>query len=288
MRLLFISFIFSSLLPAQSLTGRWDLTIVAPDATFPSWLEVTQKESAPAVRIGGRVASVHPAREVKVEGSRLTFVTNEHFGKAVVVDWEITEKDGNLTGVQKRSDGIVAKLTGERAPALDRPMPAKWKAPEPLFNGKDLTGWEPLVTEQGKSPVNNWKAINGELVNQAAGANIRTTRTFQDFKLHVEFNCPQNGNSGVYLRGRYEVQVEYEPVDQNDPLHGMGSAGSVAERSTHKGTGRDADYRFRIPVEAARLCTASPTVATNTASETEGIPVFANKPTQPLHPTLPG
>jgi hypothetical protein len=223
MRFLAACFIFSSLLPAQSFNGRWDLTVVAPDATFPSWLEVTQKDGAPAVRIGGRVASVHPAREIKVEGSRLTFVSNEHFGKPVVVNWELTEKGGKLTGVQKRSDGIVAKLTGEHAPALDRKPPAKWKAPAPLFNGHDLTGWEPLVTEQGKSPVNNWKAINGELVNEAAGANIRTTKTFQDFKLHVEFNCPQNGNSGIYLRGRYEVQVEYEPVDQNDPLHGMGS-----------------------------------------------------------------
>jgi hypothetical protein len=48
-------------------------------------------------------------------------------------------------------------------------------------------------------------------------------RTFQDFKLHVEYNCPNDGNSGVYLRGRYEVQVEYEQADQNDALHGMGS-----------------------------------------------------------------
>src|SRR5437764_318377 len=84
----------------------------------------------------------------------------------------------------------------------------RWNDPVPLFNGKDLSGWEPLITEQGKPPQNNWKAVNGELVNQAAGANIRTTKTFQDYKLHVEYNCPQGGNSGVYQRGRYEVQVE--------------------------------------------------------------------------------
>ena len=47
-------------------------------------------------------------------------------------------------------------------------------------------------------------------MNVSKGANMRTTRKFDDFKLHIEFNCPQDGNSGVYLRGRYEIQVEYE------------------------------------------------------------------------------
>ena len=60
-------------------------------------------------------------------------------------------------------------------------------------------------------------------MNQAAGANIRTTRKFGDFKLHIEYNCPGDGNSGVYLRGRYEVQVEYEKAGENDKFHGMGS-----------------------------------------------------------------
>ena len=66
-------------------------------------------------------------------------------------------------------------------------------------------------------------AANGELQNTQAGANIRTTRDFGDFKLHIEYNCPPGGNSGVYLRGRYEVQVEYEPAGKNDSFHSMGS-----------------------------------------------------------------
>lgn len=186
-------------------------------------MEVLQNGGTPRIRIGGRVASVHPATDVKLEKSHLTFTSMEHFGKTIKVTWDIVEHGGKLTGTQNRADGVSTKLTGERAPLLDRKPPTAWNAPVPLFNGHDLTGWEPLVTEQGKSPINHYKAINGELVNEAAGANIRTTGTFQDFKLHAEFNCPQDGNSGIYLRGRYEVQVEYEPVDRNDPLHGMGA-----------------------------------------------------------------
>ena len=219
--------------PADPFGGRWDLTIVTPQGTYPSWMEVSDKDGSTQVRIVGRVASAHPATDVKLEGSRLSFSSAEHFGKPIKVTWEMTAKGGKLSGVQKREDGVQGKLSGVQAPALDRKMPEAWNDPVPLFNGKDLTGWEPLITEQGKPPQNNWKAVNGELVNQAAGANIRTTAKFQDYKLHVEYNCPQDGNSGVYQRGRYEVQVEYEPASSNDAAHGMGAIyGFIAPSQT--------------------------------------------------------
>ena len=65
--------------------------------------------------------------------------------------------------------------------------------------------------------------MDRELVNEAPGANFALDKALDDFKLHVEFNCPNEGNSGIYLRGRYEVQVEYEEVDKADKLHSMGS-----------------------------------------------------------------
>ena len=210
----------SACLAASPFTGRWDLTINADGYTYPSWMEVSD---AGSVRIVGRVATVHPVQDMKLEGNHITFSSMEYFGKQIKMTWEITEEGGKLTGTQTRDTGVVGKLTGERAPLLDRKMPASWSKPEPLFNGKDLTGWTPLITEQGKPPENHYKAINGELVNEAPGANIRTTRKFQDFKLHLEYNCPKDGNSGVYLRGRYEFQVEYEPTDHNNPENAMGS-----------------------------------------------------------------
>lgn len=203
---------------SQAFAGRWDLTIVTPKETYPSWMEVTDKAGTPEVRIVGRVASVHPAKEVKLEGRRLAFTTEEWFGGEIPVTWEITNEGGKLSGSQRRSDGIEGRLSGVPAPALRRKAPAAWSAPEPLFDGQDLKGWTPDHPSE-----NHWAAIKGELVNQAAGANIRTTRRFQDFKLHIEYNCPEDGNSGVYLRGRYEIQVEYGKPGTEDPYHGMGS-----------------------------------------------------------------
>ena len=132
--------------------------------------------------------------------------------------WELEAQGDKLTGSIKRGDTSAARIAGVRAPALNRPMPAAWTDPEPIFNGKDLTGWEPI----GNAP-NHWVAKDGDLLNETKGANLRTTRKFDDFKLHIEYNCPAEGNSGIYLRGRYEVQVEYEPEGTEDKFHMMGA-----------------------------------------------------------------
>jgi hypothetical protein len=96
--------------------------------------------------------------------------------------------------------------------------PKEWKAAESLFNGKDLNGWQPDNTARV-----NWVVKDGAILNESGGANLRTSRNFKDFKLDIEYNCPNEGNSGIYLRGRYEVQVEYEKPGVEDPLHSMGS-----------------------------------------------------------------
>ena len=81
-----------------------------------------------------------------------------------------------------------------------------------MFNGKDLTGWEPLTHTPMSQQVlgSRWVVKDGAIVNEGRGADLRTTKTFDDFKLHVEFNLPEEENSGVYLRGRYETQIAYE------------------------------------------------------------------------------
>ncbi len=220
--LVFVAVVLTVARPHQtdehSLFGRWDLTVQTPNATYPSWIEIAGNDANPTVRIVGRVASVHPATNVKLENGHLTFTSQESFGKQIPVTWDLTQDGPRIKGAEKRSDGIDGAITGERAPALTPATRLTWAKPESLFDGKDLNGWQP-----DNPAKNHWTVENGELVNQAAGANIRTTRTFNDFKLHIEYNCPQDGNSGVYLRGRYEVQVEYEPADKNDKFHGMGS-----------------------------------------------------------------
>ena len=218
--------------------GRWDITVTpATGAAYPDWMEVSTKDTKMVAQIQPRSGGAFWAADVAVDGSRLTVKTNQD------VTWEMDLQGGKLIGAIKRGGAEQGKLAGVRAPALNRPMPKAWSDPEPLFNGKDLTGWEPIGTRP-----NHWVARDGELVNEASGANLKTTRKFDDFKLHVEFNCPDKGNSGIYLRGRYEVQVEYEPIDANDKLHSIGSiysfVGPAVDLPRKPGTWESFDITF--------------------------------------------
>ena len=187
--------------------GRWDLTVTAPDDTYPSWMEVTDDQGRPVVRVQLRTGNVQPAIDAKLDGSRLVVTISRSEAGAEGI-WDLAVAGGKLTGAQKTGDKS-AKVAGVRAPALKREPPKAWTASTPLFNGKDLTGWEPIsnTPSSRQIPGSRWVVKNGELTNEGKGANLRTTKTFDDFKLHVEFNIPEGENSGVYLRGRYEVQV---------------------------------------------------------------------------------
>lgn len=212
------------LIPAHAqknpFAGRWDMTVTTPTATYPSWMEVTDKDGTPQVRVQPRSGSVRPVTGVKMEGSRLiVIITPAAPPNRVESTWNLTVEGDKLTGAQTRGDTIAGQVAGIRAPELKRSAPKAWTNPEPLFNGKDLTGWEPTDS----SSPNHWVARDGVLLNETKGANLRTTRKFDDFKLHIEFNCPDQGNSGIYLRGRYEVQVEYVPEGTEDKYHRMGA-----------------------------------------------------------------
>lgn len=79
-----------------------------------------------------------------------------------------------------------------------------------VFNGKDLTGWH-IDGEK-----NQWVVKDGILTSPESGSNLITDE-IQDFKLHVEFRYPEGSNSGIYLRGRYEVQiVDSEGLEPSD------------------------------------------------------------------------
>jgi hypothetical protein len=206
---------------ADSFTGRWDL-VVTPKAAnakiYPDWMEVGMKDGAPAVRIQPRSGSAFYAKQFKVDGTHL----NVQWANGTTT-WDLDIQGDKVSGTEKHKDTVFADLTGVRAPLLKHNPPKAWTAPEPIFNGKDLTGWEPT----DPAAANHYVVKDGELVNESKGANLKTTRKFDDFKLHIEFNCPDDGNSGIYLRGRYEVQVEYEKVDANDKFHSIGAVYSM-------------------------------------------------------------
>jgi len=198
--------------------GRWDFNITTPGGTRANWLGITEKNGKLEIWFQPTGGNDYEVKDFDQKGNHLTLRLSAATEKRPALTWELDAKGGKLTGVQKRGDSST-NLTGVPAPELARKAPKAWSDPQPLFNGKDLTGWEPM----GDSANSHWTVKDGLLVNEAHGANLKTTRKFDDVKVHYEVNCPDDGNSGFYLRGRYEVQIEYEPLSANPPERRIGS-----------------------------------------------------------------
>ena len=208
----FLMFVVSAALSAQSaptaVLGVWDFVVTSPKGSYPSWLEVTASgRDALIGRFVGQFGSARPIARVEVAANAFHFAI-PHQWEEGTGDLRVDGKvDGErLSGTIINPDGTSHTFTATRAPSMRRASAPVWGEAIELFNGKDLTGW----TTQSGGP-SRWSAVNGVLTNSANGANLMTTQKFSDFKLHLEFRYPKNGNSGVYLRGRHEVQVEDSP-----------------------------------------------------------------------------
>ena len=202
--------------------GRWALTIPGGGA---GWLGVVEKDGKLSASILWGGGSVVPVNAVTVEGDRLVVTrineSQQRGNKTTSTETITATLDGNnlkLTTVTKRPDGSLTKpanFTGKRIPPLPgKPDLSKVKFGKPvvLFDGKSMDAWK-LTSPGARS---GWSIEDGVLVNkpvQQEGkphinyGNLRTVAEFEDFKLTLEVNASKGDNSGVYLRGLYEVQV---------------------------------------------------------------------------------
>jgi hypothetical protein len=222
--------------------GRWALNLPGGGA---GWLGVTKENGYYDASILWGGGSVVPVSSVFFHEDTM-YVTRTS---------EVKRKDANgkVTKTHQWSEAIVATVDGdelrlvrmrghENGLGMDREqfhgkrIPDLSKAPDfasvkygeavTLFNGKDLKGWR--LTEPNQ--VSGWSVVDGILINrpeQQEGkphksyGNLRTDQEFMDFNLKVEFRVPKGGNSGIYLRGIYEIQVADtfgKPLDS----HNMG------------------------------------------------------------------
>jgi Domain of Unknown Function (DUF1080) len=211
--------------PVQLLLGRWDLTLKTPERESPSWLEITQEDGQLKARMVSRWGHARPLPKFEFSNGTVTFVSpkeEEDRKDDMVFEGKLSGK--MLVGTTTGPDGTPWQWTGEKAPSLKRKSDPKWGKPVQLFNGKDLSGWrmsDPAATA-------TWKVENGTLVSPGHGPELISDAKFEDFKLHVEFNCAKGSNSGVYLRGRYELQIEDDPEPEGPTMRTGGIYGFLA------------------------------------------------------------
>lgn len=225
--------------------GQWTIDIQGGSV---GWLEVRQEDKYLDGDILWGGGSVLPVSSIFLAKGNVLIVTrsgnvvrkrdadNKPLKTHVITSWlEIVKNgekiDGLLLSPRRNGKGVDStSFTGVKLPAPPAApdmTKLKFGTPVTLYNGKDLTGWK-LINEKQK---NGFTSINGVLANnpvQAEGAehvsygNIRTVQEFEDFNLKIEVNVPEGSNSGIYLRGMYEIQVLDSYKKELDP-HNMGA-----------------------------------------------------------------
>jgi hypothetical protein len=191
------------------------------------WGSVFKLEGARLDRENLLLTRVHRVETKKPDGQT---------AKIKLTETITVTRDGDslkLVSVMPKADGSGderSEFTGKRPPPMP-PAPdlskVKFGDDVQLFDGKSLDGWR-LVEPDA---VNGWSVHDGILCNNEAQeegkpeknyGNLRTVPEFEDFKLHAETRLPKDGNSGIYLRGIYEVQV-FDSYGKPLDSHNMGA-----------------------------------------------------------------
>ncbi|MGK0495421.1 MAG: hypothetical protein ACJAU2_001811 [Maribacter sp.] len=187
---------------ADPLEGRWNMTVSYEGKELPSWLEISHSGRNTLIgRFTYAMGSARPIAEVQQ--------FDDVFYFSIPPQWEEGASDMEFRG-KKEGEGIKGTMiytdgksydwTATKAPTLAVNDNPKWGKAQKLFNGKDLAGW---IAEK----ENQWTITSGILTSDKAGVNLITEEKFTDFRLQAEFRYPKGSNSGLYLRGRYEVQI---------------------------------------------------------------------------------
>jgi len=208
--------------PAQEpapppIVGRWDLTVHGTSGDYPSWLEVWTSGNVHLVgQFVGSGGSARPISVVEFTGGKVRFSIPPQWDKRSDNEtYEATLNGDALEGWTTDRTGKRLTFNGKRAPSLARSGTPTWGDPVKLTtraSWREAKGW--TITDDGM------------LVSKGAAENLVSTQKFNDFAVHVEFRLPKGSNSGVYLRGRYEVQIEDSdaaepPLDHIGGIYGF-------------------------------------------------------------------
>jgi Domain of Unknown Function (DUF1080) len=214
--------------------GQWDIQVHAKPADFAQftttaawWLGITGA-GTPDMKIqfvGSPDGSLDDITIAKIQNGVLHFTWMPRARPGITpnpndrAEYKVKYVHGLLQGTMT-SPTITLTFTGYRSPEIDEHDDGTWVKGKPiqLFDGKDLKGW----TGVNSSKAEGWSAEHGILKCAGQTDDLRTLAKYWNFELHVEYNLPAKSNSGIGLRGRYEVQIA---SDYGKPpgMHGTGA-----------------------------------------------------------------
>jgi len=193
--------------------GAWNLTGDPPNAGNIYWLEVKEDGGKPSAMFLNRGGSPVASTNVTIANGELTFTIAGDNPKNVV---SLKESGGKLTGTV---GATPVKVTGVRPPtwgACDANAAHTFGKPVVLFDGKSMDAWG----VQDKAKPMGWAVEDGAMTNTPPANNLVSKEAFKDFRIDAEYKLSPKGNSGIYLRGRYEMQVLDDAGGAPGDVHG--------------------------------------------------------------------
>ena len=198
------------LLPAaavqnQGFLGRWNLTGTGQDANRVYWLEVTEKGGQLSGMFLNRGGNPVALASVTVQGGELVFQLAPGTDKQPGAEFRAKLDGGKLVGTTKAADRTI-NFVGVRPPTWP-PSNANAKhtygTPVELFDGKSAAAFD----KQPSNYPDTWTVEDGVLTNAPPTRNLMSKQKFWNFRIQAEYKLTEKSNSGLYLRGRYEMQV---------------------------------------------------------------------------------
>jgi len=231
MRLAFFLLATALFAKDKDFNGRWDINVEKEARGRVWWLEVTGAGSKELKGrfVGASGGDMNDIPEIAIEGGVLRFTFERVYPLGQDKDrWKLTRKgvysarlrDGRLMGTFALDGNVIYQWSGFRAPEIRDRDDATWKEGKPveLFNGKNLDGWNAMVTGQ---PL-GWTVEDGVAKNVAHANNLVSKEKFWNFVLRAEYKLGEKTNGGIGLRGRYEVQI-LEDFGQAQDSHSHGA-----------------------------------------------------------------
>jgi Domain of Unknown Function (DUF1080) len=183
--------------------GRWDITVHNSPRGRAWWLQV---EGAGTPNIKGKFVGfpggdLNDIQSIRLEDGELHFTYDGH---SVNQEYRARLAGGKLEGTFESGDAKL-QWTGARAPEITEADDGSWHAGKPvnLFNQHDISNWHGMTGDASSG----WTAEGGVLNGNGAATDLISNDKFWNFNLHVEYRTPAHSNSGIGLRGRYEVQI---------------------------------------------------------------------------------
>lgn len=203
--------------------GSWNLTGTAPDTSYVYWLEVTEAGGQLTGMFLNRSGNPNPLAEVRVEGNELVFRGGQT-GKPAGPTYRARLEGGRLVGRHTLPPPASSPAAGERVvnwvgtrrpvwPMVNANGMHAYGTPVPLFDGTSLDAF----TAQNPAAPLGWSVADGVASNQAGANNLVSKQRFTDFRIEAEYRLGLKSNSGIYLRGRYELQLLDGTGDTSTP-----------------------------------------------------------------------